>query len=78
MESSTDLLKEITVTGNRINSTNKLDKQTYSADQFEASKGGSAIDALRNQYQGLHRISDIDQWKACGHRCTDYLKSIAC
>lgn len=48
MESSTDLLKEITVTGNRINSTNKLDKQTYSADQFESSKGGSAIDALKN------------------------------
>ncbi|MBK8280192.1 MAG: carboxypeptidase-like regulatory domain-containing protein [Saprospiraceae bacterium] len=38
MESSTDLLNEITVTGNRINSTNKLDKQTYSADQFESSK----------------------------------------
>lgn len=48
MESSTDLLNEITVTGNRINSTNKLDKQTYSADQFESSKGGSAIDALKN------------------------------
>src|SRR5690606_28217846 len=42
------LLNEITVTGQKINVMNKLDKQTYKADQFEAAKGGSAIDVLKN------------------------------
>ncbi|MBK8776298.1 MAG: TonB-dependent receptor [Saprospiraceae bacterium] len=90
MESSTDLLNEITVTGNRINSTNKLDKQTYSADQFEASKGGSAIDALKNlpsvavnsageiSIRGSTGFLILINGKPHGHRCTDYLKSIAC
>ncbi|MDP4284316.1 MAG: TonB-dependent receptor [Bacteroidota bacterium] len=42
------LLKEVTVSGNKINSLNKIDKQSYRADQFEAAKGGSAIDVLKN------------------------------
>lgn len=43
-----ELVEEINVTGNRINGTNKLEKQTYKADQFESAKGGSAVDVLKN------------------------------
>ena len=42
------LVDEVNVTGNRINAMNKVDKQTYHAEQFESAKGGSAIDVLRN------------------------------
>ncbi len=42
------LLEEVNVTGNRINALNKLEKQTYKAEQFESAKGGSAIEVLRN------------------------------
>lgn len=42
------LVDEVNVTGNRINAMNKVDKQTYNAEQFESAKGGSAIDVLRN------------------------------
>ncbi|MEO7119469.1 MAG: TonB-dependent receptor [Ginsengibacter sp.] len=42
------LLKEVSVTANKLNSVNKIDKQSYRADQFEAAKGGSAIDVLKN------------------------------
>jgi ferric enterobactin receptor len=42
------LVEEVTVRGNRINTVNKLDKQTYRADQFESAKGGSAVDVLKN------------------------------
>ncbi len=42
------LVNEVNVTGNRINAMNKVDKQTYHAEQFESAKGGSAIDVLRN------------------------------
>ncbi|MBK0382016.1 TonB-dependent receptor [Pedobacter sp. SD-b] len=41
-------LKEIAVTGKRAGNLNKIDKQTYRADQFEAAKGGSAVDVLKN------------------------------
>lgn len=42
------LVEEVNVTGNRINAMNKVDKQTYHAEQFESAKGGSAVDVLRN------------------------------
>ncbi|MDF3076815.1 MAG: TonB-dependent receptor [Sphingobacteriaceae bacterium] len=42
------LLNEVTVTGQQINALNKIDKQTYRADQFQSAKGGSAIDVLKN------------------------------
>ena len=42
------LVEEVTVRGNMINAVNKLDKQTYRADQFESAKGGSAVDVLKN------------------------------
>lgn len=42
------LMDEIAVTGSKINSLNKLEKQIYKAKQFESAKGGSAIDVLKN------------------------------
>ncbi|MEO7214732.1 MAG: carboxypeptidase regulatory-like domain-containing protein [Mucilaginibacter sp.] len=42
------LLNEVNVTGQQINSLNKIDKQSYKAGQFESAKGGSAIDVLKN------------------------------
>ncbi len=48
LEPSRQLVDEVNVTGNRINAVNKLEKQTYQADQFESAKGGSAVEVLRN------------------------------
>jgi ferric enterobactin receptor len=45
---STQLLNEITVTGETPNNINKIDKQVYKASQFETAKGGTAIDVIRN------------------------------
>ena len=45
---STELLQAISVTGNRVNTSNQLEKQTYSSEQFESAKGGSAVDVLKN------------------------------
>ncbi len=42
------LLQEVTVSSQRLNSFNKIDKQSYRASQFESAKGGSAIDVLKN------------------------------
>lgn len=42
------LMNEVSVTGKRINLSNELDKQSYSAEQFESARGGSAVDVLRN------------------------------
>lgn len=44
----TKLLNEVTVTGEKINALNKIDKQTYKSDQFQSAKGGTAIDVLKN------------------------------
>ncbi|TAD91334.1 MAG: TonB-dependent receptor [Bacteroidetes bacterium] len=41
-------LSTVTVTGKQATIANKLDKQTYKANQFETVKGGSATDVLRN------------------------------
>ncbi len=48
LEPSRQLVDEVNVSGNRINSINKLEKQSYKADQFESAKGGSAVAVLRN------------------------------
>jgi ferric enterobactin receptor len=45
---SNKFLEEVTVTAKKNSFANKLDKQTYRADQFEAAKGGSATDLLKN------------------------------
>jgi ferric enterobactin receptor len=42
------LLSEVRVTGQRADALNKIDKQTYRADQFESARGGTAIDVLKN------------------------------
>ncbi|GGG94584.1 TonB-dependent receptor [Parapedobacter pyrenivorans] len=41
-------LNEAQVTGQRLQSFNKIDKQVYRAEQFDAAKGGTAIDVIRN------------------------------
>ncbi len=48
LDPSRQLINEVNVTGTRINTINKLEKQTYKADQFESAKGGSAVEVLRN------------------------------
>ena len=42
------LLEGVVVTGKKNTVTNKLEKQTYRADQFESARGGSATDVLKN------------------------------
>lgn len=41
-------LNEVNVSGQQLQMANKVDKQVFKADQFDASKGGTAIDVLRN------------------------------
>jgi outer membrane receptor protein involved in Fe transport len=41
-------LNEIKVTGQALQNVNKIDKQVYKADQFEAAKGGTAVDVIKN------------------------------
>jgi ferric enterobactin receptor len=41
-------LDEVVVQGKKSNSYNKIDKQKYKASQFETSKGGTAIDVIKN------------------------------
>ena len=43
-----ELLNQVTITGEKLNSLNKIDKQSYRADQFESAKGGTAVDVLKN------------------------------
>ncbi len=45
---SSKVLEEITVIGKKNNISNKIDKQSFSAGQFESAKGGNAIDVLKN------------------------------
>ncbi|MGV3509266.1 MAG: carboxypeptidase regulatory-like domain-containing protein, partial [Sphingobacteriaceae bacterium] len=45
---TTKLLNEVVVTGNAATNINRIDKQTYKANQFESAKGGSAVDVLKN------------------------------
>jgi outer membrane receptor protein involved in Fe transport len=41
-------LEEVIITKEKSNSYNKIDKQQYKSDQFETSKGGTAIDIIKN------------------------------
>lgn len=42
------LLNQVQVTGQKASISNKIDKQTYSAAQFQSAKGGNAIDVIKN------------------------------
>ncbi|WP_109830779.1 outer membrane beta-barrel family protein [Reichenbachiella versicolor] len=42
------LLAEIEVTGEKLNTIHKVDRQVFEADQFQAAEGGTATDVLRN------------------------------
>lgn len=48
LQGTQKMLNEVTVSGDRTASINKIDKQVYRADQFDAAKGGTAIDVLKN------------------------------
>jgi len=48
MEVNPQFLNEVEVTGQQLQSINRIDKQIYKADQFQAAKGGTAIDVIRN------------------------------
>src|SRR5665647_2657594 len=58
---SSILVNDVIVTGVQSKALNKLEKQTFKADQFESAKGGSAIDVLKNMpsvsVSGLGEIS---------------------
>ena len=43
-----NFLNEVKVTGQQLQSVNKIDKQVYKASQFESAKGGTAIDVIKN------------------------------
>jgi ferric enterobactin receptor len=45
---SAKILNEVSVAGKKASALNKIDKQSYSASQFESAKGGSAIDVIKN------------------------------
>ncbi|WP_445588550.1 TonB-dependent receptor domain-containing protein [Sunxiuqinia sp. A32] len=42
------IVDEIAVAATKLNSSNKLERQVYQAEQFESARGGSAIDVLKN------------------------------
>ncbi|TCD11018.1 TonB-dependent receptor [Pedobacter frigidisoli] len=41
-------LSQVNITSGKVNASNKIDKQSYRADQFESAKGGTAVDVLKN------------------------------
>ena len=45
---STNLLNNVTVSSTTTSNQNKIDKQSFRANQFETSKGGTAVDLLKN------------------------------
>ncbi|WP_029279443.1 outer membrane beta-barrel family protein [Pedobacter borealis] len=45
---SSELLNQVNISSGKVNASNKIDKQSYRADQFESAKGGTAIDVLKN------------------------------
>lgn len=45
---SNQILNEVIVKGKKANSTNKIDKQQYKSSQFETTKGGTALDVIKN------------------------------
>lgn len=42
------LLDQVNITGARSDASNRIDKQTFRAGQFESAKGGNAVDVLKN------------------------------
>ncbi|MFD2874167.1 TonB-dependent receptor domain-containing protein [Mucilaginibacter ximonensis] len=48
LQSANHQLKQVDVQAQQVNTLNKIDKQVYRAGQFEAAKGGSAIDVIKN------------------------------
>ena len=42
------VLDEIEITGEKVTTINKIDRQVYQADKFEAAKGGTATDVIKN------------------------------
>lgn len=48
LKRSVQSLNEVVVSGKAKDSYNKIDKQQYRAEQFQTSKGGSAIDVVKN------------------------------
>ncbi|WP_114936903.1 TonB-dependent receptor domain-containing protein [Mucilaginibacter endophyticus] len=48
LQPASKLLNEVNVKGQQVNAVNKIDKQVYRAGQFEAARGGSAIDVIKN------------------------------
>ncbi|SHK67147.1 Outer membrane receptor proteins, mostly Fe transport [Reichenbachiella agariperforans] len=42
------LLQELVVSGQKVTTMHKIDRQVYEADQFQSSQGGTATDVLRN------------------------------
>jgi outer membrane receptor protein involved in Fe transport len=45
---ASESLSQVNIVGTKVNASNKIDKQSYRADQFESAKGGTAIDVLKN------------------------------
>lgn len=45
---TSELLSQVNISSGKVNASNKIDKQSYRADQFESAKGGTAIDVLKN------------------------------
>jgi len=45
---TSELLSQVNISSGKVNASNKIDKQSYGADQFESAKGGTAIDVLKN------------------------------
>src|SRR3546814_561125 len=52
-------LNEVQVTGRQLQSVNKIDKQVYRAEQFEAARGGTAIDVIRNMPRSEEHTSEL-------------------
>ncbi|MFV0592842.1 MAG: TonB-dependent receptor domain-containing protein [Draconibacterium sp.] len=48
LKPSGQLVEQVNVTGARINTISKIDKQTFNAEQFESARGGNAVDVLKN------------------------------
>lgn len=48
MSANQKLLEEIEVTGERVTTMHKVDRQVYEAKTFQSSQGGTAVDVLRN------------------------------
>ncbi|MBB6238016.1 outer membrane receptor protein involved in Fe transport [Pedobacter sp. AK013] len=45
---TSELLNQVNISSGKVNASNKIDKQSYRADQFESAKGGTAVDVLKN------------------------------